>query len=139
MQIDIQSEPNINCRHHANLSIYRPPCHLGQLEGCTLTLSTIRGYCPTLVDHYTACIDTDYINTDCIGADCITMDCNNANHVDTYNRNTIFCNTLDRMYKYAQAMSSLDFDNVKSSEGSSDTPVCLVYSQDFSWCQWRTR
>jgi hypothetical protein len=64
-------------------------------------LSTIRSNCCTLVDHYTVFIDTDCIDTDCIDADCITMDCINANHVGTYNRDTIFCNTLDRVYKYA--------------------------------------
>ena len=101
MRIDIQSEPIVNHRHHANLSIYRPACHLGQQEGCTLTLSTIRGNRHTLVDHYTVCIDTDCINTDCIDADCIIMDCINANHVDTYNCDTIFCDTLDCAYKYA--------------------------------------
>jgi hypothetical protein len=37
------------------------------------------------------------------------------------------------------AILSLDFDNVKSNEGSSDTPVCLVYLQDFSWRQWHAR
>ena len=77
--------------------------------------------------------------TDCIDANCITMDCINANHVDAYNRDTIFCDTLDRAYEYAQAILSLEFDNVKSSEGSSDTPVCLVYLQNFSWCQWHAR
>ncbi len=39
--------------------------------------------------------------TDYIDANCITMDCNNANHVDTCNHDTIFCNTLDRAYEYA--------------------------------------
>jgi hypothetical protein len=38
--------------------------------------------------------------TDRIVKNCITMDCINANHVDTYNRDTIFCDTLDHMYKY---------------------------------------
>ncbi len=51
-------------------------------------------------------------------ANCITMDCINANHVDTCNRDTIFRNTLDRAYKYAQVMSSLDFDYVKSNKSS---------------------
>ncbi len=54
--------------------------------------------------------------TDGIDANCITMDCINANNVDTYNRDTIFCNTLDRAYEYPQVMSSLDFDNVKSNK-----------------------
>jgi hypothetical protein len=102
----------------------------------------------TLVDHYTVCIDTishiqiricidtDCIDTDCNDADCmytdyidkncITMDCNNANHVDSYNRNTIFCDTLDRTYKYAQVMSSLDFDNVKSNRSSSNIPGSIL-------------
>ncbi len=51
--------------------------------------------------------------TDCI---CITMDCINANHVDTCNRDTFFCDTLDCAYEYAQVMLSLDFDNVKSNK-----------------------
>jgi hypothetical protein len=101
IQINIQSKRIVNYCHHANLSVYRPPRHLGQLEGCTLTLSTIRGNCCTLVNHYTVSIDTDCINTDCIDADCITMDYINANHVDTYNRDTIFCNTLDHAYEYS--------------------------------------
>jgi hypothetical protein len=89
-----------------------------------------------LVDHYTVCIDmdshirsricsdTDCMDTDCIHADCmykdhvdanyITMDCINATHVDAYNCDTIFRDTLDHAYEYAQVMSSLDFDNVKS-------------------------
>ncbi len=46
------------------------------------------------------------------------MNCINADHVDTCNCNTIFCNTLDRAYKYAQVMSNLDFDNVKSNKSS---------------------
>ena len=46
------------------------------------------------------------------------MDCINANHVDTCNCDTIFCNTLDCAYKYAQMMLSLDFDNVKSNKSS---------------------
>jgi hypothetical protein len=100
----------------------------------TLSLSTIRTRC-TLVDHYTVRIDmdsyirvriclradcmyTDCMYTDRINTNCITMDCINANHVDTCNRNTIFCNTLDRAYKYAQAMLSLEFDNVKSNKSS---------------------
>ncbi len=79
-----------------------------------------------MVDHYTVCIDTDCIDIDCIDADCITMDCINANHVDTYNRDTIFCDTLDRAYKYAQVMSSLDFDNVKSNKSSSNIPGSIL-------------
>jgi hypothetical protein len=126
MPIDIRSKPIVNCRHQANLSVYRPPRHLGKLEGCTLTLSTIRGNCRTLVDHYTVCIDTDCINTDCIDADYITMDCIDANHVDTYNRDTIFCDTLDHAYEYAQVMSSLDFDNVKSNKSSSNIPGSIL-------------
>ncbi len=54
------------------------------------------------------------------------MDCINANHVDTYNCNTILCNTLDRGYEYAQVMSSLDFDNVKSNKSSSDIPGSIL-------------
>ncbi len=46
------------------------------------------------------------------------MDCTNANQVDTCNRNTIFCDTLDQAYEYARAMSSLEFDNVKSNKSS---------------------
>jgi hypothetical protein len=38
--------------------------------------------------------------------------------VDDGNCNTNFCNTLDHAYKYAQVMSSLDFDNVKSNKSS---------------------
>ncbi len=39
---------------------------------------------------------------DCLNyANCITMDCINANNVDIYNHDTIFCDTLDRAYKYA--------------------------------------
>jgi hypothetical protein len=56
--------------------------------------------------------------TDRIDANFITMDCINANHVDTCNHDTIFCNTLNRAYKYAQVMSSFDFDNVKSNISS---------------------
>jgi hypothetical protein len=126
MPIDIQSKPIVNHRHHANLSIYRPACHLGQQEGCTLTLSTIRGNRHTLVDHYTVCIDTGCISTDCIDADCITMDCINANHVDTYNCDTIFCDTLNRACEYAWVMSSLDFDNVKSNKSSSGIPGSIL-------------
>ena len=64
------------------------------------------------------CIYTDYMYTYCIVVNCITVDCINANHVDTCNRDTIFCNTLDCVYKYAQVMLSLDFDNVKSNKSS---------------------
>ncbi len=95
-----------------------------------------------MVDHYTVCIATDShirrrkcIDTDCIGTDCIiancmytdcidakfiTMDCINANHVDAYNRDTIFCDTLNHVYEYARVMSSLDFDSVKSNRSSSN-------------------
>ncbi len=79
-----------------------------------------------MVDHYTVCVDTDCIDTDCIDADCITMDCINANHVDTYNHNTIFCNTLDHAYEYIQVMSSLDFDSVKSNKSSSNIPGSIL-------------
>ncbi len=79
-----------------------------------------------MVDHYTVCIDTDCIDTDCINADCIIMDCINANHVDTFNRDTIFCNTLDCVYEYAQVMSSLDFDNVKSNKSSGNIPGSML-------------
>ncbi len=126
MQINIQSELIVNCPHHTNLNVYRPPCHLGQLEGCTLTLSTIRGNHRTLVDHYTVCINTDCINTDCIDADCTTLDCINANHVDTYNCDTIFCDAFNRACKYARVMSSLDFDNVKSNKSSSNIPGSIL-------------
>ncbi len=66
---------------------------------------------------------TDHKHTDCmytgyIDVNCITMDCINANHVDTCNRDTIFHNALDRAYKYAQVMLSLDFDNVESNKSS---------------------
>jgi hypothetical protein len=64
--------------------------------------------------------------TDCIDANCITVDCINANHVDTYNRNTILWDTLDRGYEYAQVMSSLDFDNVKSKKSSSNIPGSIL-------------
>ncbi len=100
----------------------------------TLSLSMIR-ICCILVDHYTVCIDTDShirvcicmhadciytdcMYTNCTDANCITVDCINANHVDTCNCDTIFCNTLDCVYKYAQVMLSLDFDNVKSNKSS---------------------
>ncbi len=126
MQINIQSKPIKNCHHHANLSVYRPPCQLGQLEGYTLILSTIRGNHRTLVDHYAVCIDTDCMNTDCIDADCIIMACINANHVDTYNHDTIFCDTLDRAYEYAQVMLSSDFDNVNSNKSSSNIPGSIL-------------
>jgi hypothetical protein len=126
MQINTQSEPIVNCRYHANLSVYRPPHHLGQLKGCTLTFSMIRGNCRTLVDHYTVCINTDCINTDCLDADCITMDCINANHVDTHNCNTIFRDALNRACKYTRLMSSLDFDNVKSNKSSSNIPGSIL-------------
>ncbi len=57
------------------------------------------------------CIDTDCMYADCmytdlIDANYITMDCVNATHVDAYNRNTIFCDTLDHAYEYARVMSS---------------------------------
>ena len=52
--------------------------------------------------------------TDHIDANCITVYCINENHVDAYNRDTIFCDTLDRTYEYARVMVSLDFDIVKS-------------------------
>ncbi len=54
------------------------------------------------------------------------MDCINANHVDTYNRDTILCDTLDRGYEYARVMSSLDFDNVKSNKSSSNIPGSML-------------
>jgi hypothetical protein len=78
------------------------------------------------VDHYTVCIDTDGIDTDCIDAGCITMDCINENHVDTYNHDTIFRNTLDCAYEYAQVISSLDFDNIKSNKSSSNIPGSIL-------------
>jgi hypothetical protein len=64
--------------------------------------------------------------TDCINTNCTTMDCIIANHVDAYNHDTIFCDTLNRAYKYAQVMSSLDFDNVKSNRSSSNIPVSIL-------------
>ncbi len=54
------------------------------------------------------------------------MDCINANHVDTFNRDTIFCDTLDCAYEYAQVISSLDFDNVKSNKSSSNIPGSIL-------------
>jgi hypothetical protein len=54
------------------------------------------------------------------------MDCINANHIDAYNRDTIFCDTLDRAYKYARVVSSLDFDNVKSNRSSSNIPGSIL-------------
>jgi hypothetical protein len=54
------------------------------------------------------------------------MDCINANHVDTYNRDTIFCDTLDRAYEYARVMLGLDFDNVKSNKSSSNIPGSIL-------------
>ncbi len=79
----------------------------------------------------TDCIDTDCIHADCmytdgIDANCITIYCINENHVDAYNRDTIFCDTLDRAYEYARVMSSLDFDNVKSNKSSSDIPGSIL-------------
>ncbi len=65
---------------------------------------------------------------DCINTIVITMDCISANHVDTCNRDTIFCNTPDCAYKYAQVMSSLDFDNVKSNKSSQSCKYCLVWA-----------
>ncbi len=38
MTMDIQSKLIINFCHHTHLCVHRPPCHLGQLEGCALTL-----------------------------------------------------------------------------------------------------
>ncbi len=32
---------NCNCRHHAHPSVYRPPCHLCRLEGCSNPLITL--------------------------------------------------------------------------------------------------
>jgi hypothetical protein len=82
------------------------------------------------------CSDADCMDTDCMYADCMytdsidtncnTMDCINANHVDAYNCNTIFCDTLNHAYKYAQVMSSLDFDNVKSNRSSSNIPGSIL-------------
>ncbi len=105
-------------------------------QKATLSLSTIRGNCCTLVNHYTVCIDTDWINTNCINTAClytncinahwITMDCINANHVDTYNWDTIFGNTLNHAYKYAWVMSSLDFDNVESNKCSRAIPGSIL-------------
>ncbi len=54
------------------------------------------------------------------------MDCINANHADTYNHDTIFCDTLNQAYEYAQVMSSLDFDNVKSIKSSSNIPCSIL-------------
>jgi hypothetical protein len=63
---------------------------------------------------------------DRIDANCITMDCININHVDAYNCDTIFCDALDHAYEYAQVMSSLDFDNVKSNRSSSNIPGSIL-------------
>ncbi len=63
---------------------------------------------------------------DLIDANFITEDCINANHVDAYNRDTIFCDTLNRAYKYTRVMSSLDFDNVKSNRSSSNIPGSIL-------------
>jgi hypothetical protein len=60
--------------------------------------------------------------TEHIATNRITMDWNIANHVDSYNRDAIFCDTLECAYEYTQVMSSLDFDNVKSNISSSDIP-----------------
>jgi hypothetical protein len=54
------------------------------------------------------------------------MDCINANHVDADNRDTNFCDTLDHAYEYAQVMSSLVFDNVKSNRSSSNIPGSIL-------------
>jgi hypothetical protein len=43
-----------------------------------------------------------------------------------YNCNIIFCDTLNRAYKYARLMSSLDFDNVKSNKNSSNIPGSIL-------------
>ncbi len=80
---------------------------------------------------YTDCLNTVFINTDCIYTDCIdanyiTMDYINANNVNTYNRDTIFCDSLDCGYEYAQVMSSLDFDNVKSYKILSNIPGSIL-------------
>jgi hypothetical protein len=64
--------------------------------------------------------------TDCISLDCITVDCINANHVDTYNCNIIFCDTINRIYEYAQVMVSLDFDNAKSNKSLSNIPGSIL-------------
>ncbi len=128
IQTDCKSLPSLASKCSLAILPYMPDRRL------TLSLSTIRTHC-TLVDHYTVRIDTDsriqvricmradfiytdYMYTDCIDANCITMDCINANHVDTCNHDAIFCDTLDRVYEYAQVMSSLDFDNVKSNKSS---------------------
>ncbi len=74
---------------------------------------------------YTDCMYTNRTN-----ANCITVDCINANHVDTCNRDTIFCNTLDCVYKYAQVMLSLDFDNVKSNKSSQSCEYRTSLSAD---------
>ncbi len=71
-------------------------------------------------------INNDCITTDCIDANCITMDFINANHVDAYNCDTIFHDTLNRVYEYARVMSSLDFDNVKSNRSSSNIPGSIL-------------
>jgi hypothetical protein len=54
------------------------------------------------------------------------MDCINANHVDAYNHDTIFCDTLNRTYEYARVMLSLGFDNVKSNRSSSKIPGSIL-------------
>ncbi len=49
-----------------------------------------------------------------------------TNHVETYNHDTILCDTLDRGYGYAGVISSLDFDNVKSNKSSSTIPGSIL-------------
>jgi hypothetical protein len=65
--------------------------------------------------------------TDCIIANYITMDFINSNHVDPYNRDTIFCDTLDHVYEYARVMLSLDsFDNVNLTEAQATYQVVFA-------------
>jgi hypothetical protein len=75
-------------------------------------------------------IHTDCMCTGCINVNCITMDCISANHVDICIHDTNFCNTLNRTYKYAQVMSSLDFDNVKSNKSSQSCKYRTSLSND---------
>ncbi len=140
IRTDCESPPSRASKRSLAILPHKPDRRL------TLSLSTIRTL-RTLVNHYTVCNDTDShirvcicmhadrIYTDCMytnrtDANCITVDCNNANHVDTCNCDTIFCNTLDCAYKYAQVMLSLDFDNVKSNKSSQSCEYRTSLSAD---------
>ncbi len=105
IQNDCKSPPSRASKRSLAILPYMPDRRL------TLSLNMIRTR-RTLVDHYIVHIDTDSlirvcicmhadcIYTDCMytnhtDANCITFDWINANHVDTCNRDTIFCNTFD--------------------------------------------